>query len=90
MRCFCTPIGTHGLGTLYGYDRNEETGQRERFVVAEPEDLDPGFQYAEERRIQLIHIQPGRPMQNGRIESFNGRLRDECRGIPYRPARFID
>ena len=23
-------------------------------------------------------IQPGRPMQNSRVESFNGRLRDEC------------
>lgn len=32
----------------------------------------------EERKIGLIHIQPGRPMQNGRVESFNGRLRDEC------------
>jgi putative transposase len=28
--------------------------------------------------IQPVHIQPGRPMQNGRVESFNGRLRDEC------------
>ena len=26
----------------------------------------------------LIHIQPGRPMQNGHVESFNGRFRDEC------------
>jgi putative transposase len=34
--------------------------------------------WCEERKIQLIHIQPGRPMQNGHIESFNGRLRDEC------------
>jgi len=34
--------------------------------------------WCEERRIQLIHIQPGRPMQNGHVESFNGRLRDEC------------
>lgn len=31
-----------------------------------------------ERRIELLHIQPGRPMQNGRVESFHGRLRDEC------------
>lgn len=31
-----------------------------------------------EREIELIHIQPGRPMQNGHVESFNGRLRDEC------------
>jgi len=34
--------------------------------------------WCEERKIRLIHIQPGRPMQNGRVESFNGRLRDEC------------
>lgn len=34
--------------------------------------------WAEERKISLIHIQPGRPMQNGQVESFHGRLRDEC------------
>lgn len=34
--------------------------------------------WCEERGIRLIHIQPGRPMQNGYNESFNGRLRDEC------------
>lgn len=34
--------------------------------------------WCEERKVQLIHIQPGRPMQNGHVESFNGRLRDEC------------
>jgi putative transposase len=34
--------------------------------------------WCEERKIQLIHIQPGKPTQNGHIESFNGRLRDEC------------
>lgn len=28
--------------------------------------------------IRHILIQPGRPMQNGYIESFNGRFRDEC------------
>ena len=26
----------------------------------------------------LIHIQPGKPMHNGYVESFNGRLRAEC------------
>jgi putative transposase len=34
--------------------------------------------WCEEQHITLLHIQPGRPMQNGYIESFNGRLRDEC------------
>jgi len=34
--------------------------------------------WCEERKIGLRHIQPGRPMQNGVVESFNGRLRDEC------------
>lgn len=28
--------------------------------------------------VKLDFIQPGRPVQNGFIESFNGRLRDEC------------
>ncbi len=33
--------------------------------------------WAIERRIELLHIQPGRPMQNGRVDSFNGKLREE-------------
>jgi putative transposase len=34
--------------------------------------------WCEQNGILLNHIQPGRPMQNGHVESFNGRLRDEC------------
>ena len=34
--------------------------------------------WCEERRIRLDLIEPGRSMQNGFIESFNGRFRDEC------------
>ena len=34
--------------------------------------------WAEERKVELVPIQPGRPMQNGHVESFHGRLRDEC------------
>jgi len=28
--------------------------------------------------VQWDYIQPGKPYQNGTIESFNGKLRDEC------------
>lgn len=31
--------------------------------------------------IKLDFIQPGKPMENGHIESFNGRLRDECLNV---------
>jgi len=29
-------------------------------------------------RVELHFIDPGKPMQNGYVESFNGKLRDEC------------
>jgi putative transposase len=35
-------------------------------------------QWAYERGIRLRFIAPGKPVQNAFIESFNGRLRDEC------------
>jgi putative transposase len=36
-----------------------------------------------ERKIQLVHIEPGRPMQNGRVESFQGKFRDECLNVSW-------
>ena len=35
-------------------------------------------QWAYERGVRLHFIEPGKPQQNGYIESFNGKLRDEC------------
>jgi len=36
-----------------------------------------------DRKIELVHIQPGRPMQNGQVESFHGKLRDECLSVSW-------
>jgi len=36
------------------------------------------LQWQEERCVEWHYIQPRKPMQNGFVESFNGRLRDEC------------
>ena len=34
--------------------------------------------WQQDRKVEWHYIAPGRPMQNGFVESFNGRLRDEC------------
>jgi putative transposase len=34
--------------------------------------------WAHENSVQLHFIRPGKPVENAFIESFNGRLRDEC------------
>jgi len=39
--------------------------------------------WAIERKIDIVHIQPGKPTQNGGMESFNGKLRDECLNISW-------
>ena len=40
-------------------------------------------QWAYERGIRLRFIAPGKPVQNAFIESFNGRLRDECLNLNW-------
>ena len=36
------------------------------------------LKWSHETGVLWKYIQPGKPMQNGYIESFNGKLRDEC------------
>ena len=47
--------------------------------------------WQEERQVEWHSIAPGKPMQNGFVESFIGRLRDECLNerlfTSYRQAR---
>lgn len=42
--------------------------------------------WQEERQVEWHYIAPGKPMQNGFVESFIGRLRDECRTSGSSPA----
>jgi len=36
-----------------------------------------------ERKIELRHIQPGKPQQNAQVESFHGRMREECLRVSW-------
>ena len=40
-------------------------------------------EWAYRRGIQLDFIRPGKPVENAFIESFNGRLRDECLNVHW-------
>ena len=39
--------------------------------------------WAIERKIDLVHIRPGKPTENAYVESFHGRLRDECLNVSW-------
>lgn len=51
------------------------------------------LKWQQDRGVEWHYIAPGKPMQNGLVESFNGRLRDECLNEhlfrSYRHARDI-
>ena len=70
--------GSRVVGLLEDVAR--ERGHPDMLVVDNgPElrgrDLD---RWAYENGVKLFFIDPGKPMQNGSIESFNGRFREEC------------
>lgn len=60
------------IAAFRGYPKAVRTDQGPEFTGKA---LD---QWAYEHRVDLKLIQPGKPMQNGYIESFNGKFRDEC------------
>jgi putative transposase len=39
--------------------------------------------WALERKIDLVHIQPGKPTQNAYVESFHSKLREECLRVSW-------
>jgi len=42
-----------------------------------------GVAWGVERQIELLHIQPGKPIQNAGVESSHGRLREECLNVSW-------
>lgn len=62
-------------------DRLAGQGKRSQTIVVDngPEFTSKALLTWAERQGALLHfIEPGRPMQNAFIESFNGKLRMEC------------
>jgi putative transposase len=74
----------HGMGSRYVVRVLEDVVRFRGKPSAIRTDQGPEFtaqaldQWAYRNGITLKLIQPGKPMQNGYIESFNGKFRDEC------------
>ena len=76
--------GRHGIAALTC--AITERGKSPRSIT-----LDNGSEFtgraleawAIQHGVQLCFIRPGRPVENGFIESFNGRLRDECLNVEW-------
>ena len=68
-----------------------EDTKRERGSLPESITVDNGSEFCSRaleawamgNEVQLCFIRPGRPVENGFIESFNGRLRDECLNVEW-------
>jgi len=81
----CVQIATDfGMGASYVTRLLDEAAKFRGYPQAIRTDNGPEFTaraflaWAQQHQITHLLIQPGRPMQNGYIESFNGTFRDEC------------
>ncbi len=81
----CVQIGADfGISGEYVTRLLDETARFRGYPRAVRTDNGPEFTsrafmaWAQGHGIRHILIEPGRPMQNGYIESFNGKFRDEC------------
>ncbi len=74
----------YGISGLYVTRLLDQAARFRGYPAAVRTDNGPEFTsrvfiaWAQEHGIKHILIEPGRPMQNGYIESFNGKFRDEC------------
>ena len=75
-----TSIGGERVARVLDRVITERSAQPEEIVMDNGPELTSRAldQWAYERGVRLRFIAPGKPVQNCFIESFNGRLRDEC------------
>ena len=81
--CLAAVVGTSigGARVARELDRIAELRGYPHMVVS---DNDTGLtsnamlKWQEDRKVGWRYIAPGKPMQNGLVESFNGRMREEC------------
>lgn len=81
----CVDIAVdHGMGGVYVTRILDQAARFRGYPKAVRTDHGPEFTsrafiaWTQQHGIEHILIEPGRPMQNGYIESFNGKFRDEC------------
>jgi superfamily II DNA or RNA helicase len=81
------PDHAWGIGDLYGYEYDPETQRRERFLIAQPEDLDPEFVYAKERRlIEIVKAE----LETGRRRCHVYAVYTQKRDVTRRLANILE
>jgi len=74
----------HGISGAYVVSVLDQAARFRGYPRAVRTDNGPEFTsrafiaWAQQHGIAHLLIEPGRPMQNGYIKSFNGKFRDEC------------
>ena len=78
---FVVDVSLSGVRVARELDRLAEQRGKSKMIVSEDgTELTSHaiFRWAQDQRIEWHYIAPGKPIQNAFVESFNGRLRDEC------------
>ena len=89
----CVDIAVdHGISGAYVVRILDQVSRFRGYPAAVRTDNGPEFTsraflaWTQAHGVQHILIEPGKPMQNGYIESFNGKFRDECLNEHWLPS----
>jgi putative transposase len=72
-------------GTRVLDEVNAERGRHPRLLMDHGSELTSRhfLSWGAEWKLELAYVQPRRPVQNAYVESFNGKLRDECLNVNW-------